>query len=135
MGLIIILWTSSWSSKLLSSADTFIPSLILCDARTLRFLIKKFRCWRTKMPINDDQRPLSQFIYKVKLIQDLMTNVPLNIIICNPFPSYNCCLSYKLCRCHSDTVCLPLMVLPLGERRRKWRKIIEEKLCDQKKQK
>ena len=45
--------------KLLSSGHTFIPSLILCDARTLRFLIKKFRCWRTKMPINDDQRPLS----------------------------------------------------------------------------
>ena len=57
--IIIILWTTSWSPKLLSSADTFIPSLILCDARTLRFLIEKFRCWRTKMPINDDQRPLS----------------------------------------------------------------------------
>ena len=59
VGLIIILWTSSWSSELLSSADTFIPSLILCDARTLRFLIEKFGGWRTKMPINDDQRPLS----------------------------------------------------------------------------
>ena len=57
--IIIILWTTSWSSMLLSSAHTFIPSLILCDARTLRFLIEEFRCWRTKMPINDDQRPLS----------------------------------------------------------------------------
>ena len=42
--------------------------------------------------------------------------------ISNPFPTSNGCLCYKLCRCHSDTVCLPLVVLPLGERRRKSRK-------------